>query len=288
MTGKNVGQSSVILKRQVLIRFDEVPTSWLGGLPMMPAQTPWPRGKDGAPLHFLGQIACASLPPNLSRGLARRKGWLLLFINVLTVEDKATHGDVQVIHVRKAGPEREPPDDTPCVRHTMSDYIDYAKANIRPGVPKMWRKWPVDLVVQAAGAPTPTGEEMYGAATDSSTINRMVTGVDRPLRWLGALYSVEGILRKLDPVAFARDSILSDQPPETNQAAFHAEYERRAALRSDELSDRAVGWGPRVNAVREAINAEIRKDRRVGWFAEGVAQNRQRAADFAAKLADAQ
>jgi hypothetical protein len=36
---------SVVLRRQVPVRFDEEARSWLGGLPRMPAGTEWPRAK---------------------------------------------------------------------------------------------------------------------------------------------------------------------------------------------------------------------------------------------------
>jgi len=45
---------SVILRRQVPIRFDEPARSWLGGLPQMPDNIRWPRtANSGGPLHFI-------------------------------------------------------------------------------------------------------------------------------------------------------------------------------------------------------------------------------------------
>ena len=76
-------QTSVILKRQVPIRFDEAARSWLGGLPMMPKLRRWPRNAEGASLHFIAQICCADLPENLWEGMGPRKGWLLLFVALL-------------------------------------------------------------------------------------------------------------------------------------------------------------------------------------------------------------
>jgi len=36
--------------------------SQLGGLPMLSAETDWPRASDGTPLHFLARIDCSELP----------------------------------------------------------------------------------------------------------------------------------------------------------------------------------------------------------------------------------
>ena len=68
---------SVVLRRQVPVRFDEEARSWLGGLPKMPAGTEWPRAKPKKPLHFVAQLDCASLPQELWGGLGPREGWLL-------------------------------------------------------------------------------------------------------------------------------------------------------------------------------------------------------------------
>src|SRR4051794_34286422 len=80
--------ASVVLRRQVPIRFDEPARSWLGGLPQMPDNIPWPRTTgNGAPLHFIAQIACADLPKQIWNGRGPRDGWLLLFVDVLQMED---------------------------------------------------------------------------------------------------------------------------------------------------------------------------------------------------------
>lgn len=203
-------QTAVILKRQVPIRFGEAPRSWLGGLPMMPESVAWPRAGSGAPLHFIAQVNCADLPANLWNGLGPRQGWLLLFIDILEQEDLSADGAVQVLHVDQLGLERQPPEDMSTVRHAMSDLIGYT-AEFRPGVPKMWRRWPVDLVVQeytpsdeeGGGPPPVSGEELYKTPVSRLGINAYSIDLERPLTWRGALYFVEGLLRKdLDPSWF--------------------------------------------------------------------------------------
>ncbi|CAI9403660.1 hypothetical protein ANOBCDAF_04463 [Pleomorphomonas sp. T1.2MG-36] len=210
-------ETSVILKRQVPIRFGEASRSWLGGLPMMPESAPWPRAANGAPLHFIAQIDCADLPANLWNGLGPRKGWLLLFVDILQQEDLSADGAVQVLHVDQLGVERQPPEDMSTVRHAMSDLIGY-EAEFRPGVPKMWRKWPVDLVAQdytpsdeeEGGPPPVSGEELYGAPADDRGMAPYEPDGKRPLTWRGALYFVEGIVRDYKRENFVQRSQADD------------------------------------------------------------------------------
>jgi len=72
-------QPSVVLRRQVPIRFDEPARSWFGGLPQMPDNIRWPRVAKGAPLHFIAQIACGDLPKQVWNGRGPRDGWLLVW-----------------------------------------------------------------------------------------------------------------------------------------------------------------------------------------------------------------
>lgn len=248
---------SVILRRQIPIRQNEPPRSWFGGLPMMPKLVRWPRDKEGAPLHFLAQIACADLPAQLWNGHGPRKGWLLLFVETLKLEDEADAGGVQVLHINRLGPERAPPKDTPTVRHAMSDYIDYGEANVRPGVPKLWRKWPVDLVAQpyeltgneedAYGPPHIPAEELYAAPVAERGIwdDFGDLGLTRPLTWQGALYVVEGLARDLQPEEFKRNFTRSSGllgAPEPDKAGFIEELQKRTAA-NPACNDRGVGWG---------------------------------------------
>src|SRR5450432_3078673 len=101
--GRRKAQASVVLRRQLPIRFDEPARSWLGGLPQMPDDIRWPRTdtdaeRPGAPLHFIAQIACADLPKQIWNGRGPRDGWLLLFVDVLQMEDDSEGGLVQVLH----------------------------------------------------------------------------------------------------------------------------------------------------------------------------------------------
>lgn len=59
-------------------------TSWLGGLPCVPAGFAWPNGNDGRPLNFIAQIDLAALKPEPSTGARApglpTEGALLVFI----------------------------------------------------------------------------------------------------------------------------------------------------------------------------------------------------------------
>lgn len=276
--------TSLILKRQIPIRFDEEPRSWLGGSPMMPKGMNWPRDAAGDPLHFIAQIACADIPPGLWNGSGPRKGWLLLFMQFHKFDDEssggeATDGAVQVLHTTTLGVEHAPPDDLATVRHAMSDGIGRSTPQVRPGVPKLWRKWPVDLIVhqfrasdeelEENGTPIMTAQELYLAPVSDHEIT--VHGgipLDRPLTWRGALYVVEGVLRDLAPEDLEREFVGAGgllDAPEADQTEFNEEFDRLAATRQ-EFQDREVGWGPRVEAARAALNAELAGERKAGWI----------------------
>src|SRR5687767_10557155 len=102
---------SVVLRRQVPPR-PEAPRSWLGGLPMMPEHVAWPRSisaeypeKGERPLHFVAQVACADMPPQLWGGLGPRHGWLLLFIDPNHFEPLGPDA-LRVMHIETLGSER--------------------------------------------------------------------------------------------------------------------------------------------------------------------------------------
>lgn len=201
---------SVILNPQVPVRFDEPLRSWLGGLPQMPEATPWPRTEDGAPMHFLAQIACADLPPRIWEGRGPREGWLLAFTDLYSLLDgTGDEGPVCLLHIPTLGPERQPPEDMGCVRHAMSDYIGYDAPVQRPGIPKLWRRWPVDLLVQEVPPPDDEGNwlpaditaaDLYDGPAAEGAITRhgAFDGLDlRPLTWRGALYLIQGVQERM-------------------------------------------------------------------------------------------
>jgi hypothetical protein len=272
--------TSLILKRQIPIRFDEEPRSWLGGLPMMPRGTKWPRDAAGDPLHFIAQVACADIPPALWNGLGPRQGWLLLFLQFHKFEEdttggEATKGAVQVLHIKTLGIEHPPPDDLATVRHAMSDDIGRYTPEIRPGVPKLWRKWPVDLVahvysatdeeLETVGPPAMSAEELYEApvSDDQITVHGGIS-IDRPLTWRGALYIVEGALRDLEPEEAKRKFESSGgllDAPEVDQSEFDEEFYRRSG------GKRWLSWcSDQEQAAKDVLAAEIANERRVGWI----------------------
>lgn len=269
--------TSLILKRQIPIRFDEEPRSWLGGLPMMPKGMKWPRDAAGDPLHFIAQIACADIPLGLWNGLGPRKGWLLLFMQFHKFEDEATDGAVQILHTAELGIEHAPPNDLASVRHAMSDSIGLYTPEIRPGVPKLWRKWPVDLVVHQFcasdeelaenGPPVMSAEELYQAPVSEHEIT--VHGgipLDRPLTRRGALYVVEGVLRDLTPENFQRNGGLLDFM-EGDRDEYSDEYNRRAAERNIyQFDDQPGSAYERREARIKAMSDELANERRIGWM----------------------
>jgi hypothetical protein len=222
---------SVLLRRQVPVRFDEPPRSWLGGLPRMPGDVPWPTGPRpeelGAgerPLHFVAQIACADLPSKLWGGLGPRDGWLLLFLDAGSWEGEARHRSVQVAHVRALGPERQPPPEIAPMRLEAFEGYDFNFHRSEEDIPPTWRRWPVDIVpvpteptddaIWPASTPETIASMLYqespidpGPVTDLPS--RMPPPPDEwPYTWRGALYVVDSVVRALaTPHAVAvRDS----------------------------------------------------------------------------------
>jgi hypothetical protein len=295
--------ASVILRRQVPVRFDEPARSWFGGLPQMPDGIPWPRtANKGTPLHFIAQIACADLPKRLWNGRGPRDGWLLLFVDVLQLEnvseedeeaeDIETLGDVvrffgrrvarslgryvpvsggglvQVLHIDRLGPERQPPDDMTTVRHAMGDGIGLYEPAVREGVPKLWRRWPVDVVFQEVPALPPmnsktnweplriTGAGLYGSPEDDRHIDHFVDVEPRPLTWRGALYLVDGLIETF-LAQFAFDGLRG--PPSSEPGWLAAKiaqaeksirgYEADAAKGAAALADPASDMTPDQRVV---------------------------------------
>lgn len=88
-------------------------SSWIGGLPRMPADVRWPE-TDGRPSVFLAQISLADLPANVWNGLGPRGGWLLFFCEPLKFDAAS------VLHVRELGPERPYPENS-----ALGDVLSY-------------------------------------------------------------------------------------------------------------------------------------------------------------------
>lgn len=143
---------TVVLRRQIPPRLDEPPRCWLGGLPMLPDAVPWPYSvsreypeRGERPLHFVAQICCADLPPDLWAGLGPRHGWLRLFID-------PNQGDPQgsdafaIVHTGTLGSERASPADLGPVHDGVYTGWDYQYCGGGENVPRLWPRWPVDLV----------------------------------------------------------------------------------------------------------------------------------------------
>ena len=250
---------------------------------MMPEVVRWPRDADGAPLHFLAQIACADLPKGLWNGFGPRRGWLLLFVETLKMEDYAERGNVQILHVNRLGPERTPPKDMPTVRHTMSDYIDCNRPNTRKGVPPLWRKWPLDLLElrydqvnskdEALEAPFVDAKDLYGAPVSDRGIwgDLSDLGIERPLTWRGALYFIEDLSRSSKPEEYKRrwkgnrGGLLS--APNLKWIDF-GDVERH--LEAVQNSPAWLEGGPRVKAAQAALREQIRSEREEDWLKKAL------------------
>ena len=140
---------SAVLRRQVPIRFEEEPRSWLGGLPKMPDDVDWPRNtEDARPMHFAAQICCADLPSELWAKHGPRDGWILLFLDAFRMGSGDLEDDdcVVALHVDHLGPERKPPEDLKPVQDKMMSGADYWQP--QEDVPNVWRKWPIDIIAQ--------------------------------------------------------------------------------------------------------------------------------------------
>ena len=137
----------------------------------------WPRSvssehpeRGERPLHFVAQIACADLPAELWAARAAR-GWLLLFVDP---NEGVPKGPIRSRSPRRyAGSERQPPADLGPVHDGMYTGPSYDYCRTIDDVPKLWRRWPVDLVAvpntiakegnRTIVAPDNFAEILYGA-----------------------------------------------------------------------------------------------------------------------------
>lgn len=270
--------AEVLLKRQVPILSKDEARSWLGGNPRAPAGMQWPRNSKGVPLQFLAQVACEDFPEALWYGLGPRSGWLLLFANVSAQDQTSLKEEVQVVLVDTIGPEIEPPEDCPVSRHAMKLGPLRSVNFEHPGVPKYWRKWPVDFIVHEyedfgdpMKKPYPlyrAAEEIYGARVSELWLSSKSFGLEQPLTWRGALYVVESILHELGTTEkLKRDFVgmksgLLDHPPEPDPSGFNSEFERRRQANPN-LAD---GDWSHMGGARAALESEIKAERRTGWL----------------------
>ena len=209
-----IEEASVVLRRQIPVRFDQAPRSWLGGLPMMPAQVPWPiavstdhPGRGPTPLHFVAQVACEDLPPELWGGLGPRTGWLLLFLKGEDWDVMSNPAALQVLHTSELGAERQPPPQIRPVHDETYTGPDYSFVRSQAEVPTVWRRWPVDLVTvpnrptTRDGIATITPENFASILYENAPVRekkgRIVVPEGPPFSWRGALYVVDSIARVL-------------------------------------------------------------------------------------------
>ncbi|MDC9824006.1 YwqG family protein [Devosia sp. ZB163] len=129
--------------------------SWLGGMPEMPADQPWPEGPSGK-MVFVAQICCSDLPRMLWGGIGPREGWLLLFLDALPVGGEPYS---RILHVLERGP----------ARHEGSEIeIDFLDRRHRasPGTAPALPHVPIELVARRTPtdlyAPVRPGEHSMG------------------------------------------------------------------------------------------------------------------------------
>src|SRR5262249_59974757 len=85
-----------------------------GGLPMLRAETDWPRASDGTPLHFLPRIDCSKLPE--PRGALPDSGILQFFARLdeeMIWEGQAFDYSRVLYSATRAGRAVSPPADLP-------------------------------------------------------------------------------------------------------------------------------------------------------------------------------
>ncbi|MEO8531388.1 MAG: DUF1963 domain-containing protein, partial [Deltaproteobacteria bacterium] len=279
---------TVVLRRQVPIRFDDPARSWIGGLPVMPDDLAWPTAtstrhpeRGDVPLHFVAQICCDDLPPQLWGGLGPRAGWLLVFHDAHSEQGPNDNSkSLCVVHTLEHGQERHPPEG-------IWPHVDAADATanadyfVRPeDVPPVWRRWPVDLIAlpnaqwhdkwRDSDDPAPTRavntiDMLYGASdTPPRAIPDRLNGHDAPenwpYTWRGALFVVNSLIPLvgksfLRPVRPA-DLKLFDDP---SWAQSRLEHARRAVI---DYETRLTGLqAPRHHGLTASERARIEQSR---------------------------
>lgn len=169
---------------------------------MMPKHVAWPRSvsaeypeRGERPLHFVAQVACADLPPELWGGLGPRHGWLLLFIDPNHFPPLGPN-TLRVMHTETLGSERPAPADLGPVddgKHRGSEAYEYCRSPA--DIPSTWRRWPVDLIAVADEAleevddPTrDTPSDLEILLNEGLPVASTAPRDPEPFTWRGALY----------------------------------------------------------------------------------------------------
>lgn len=283
---------SVILRRQVPIRFHDEPRSWLGGLPKMPVGTEWPRAKPKKPLHFVAQVDCAGLPRDLWGGLGPREGWLLLFVDIEAINEQKRRPIARVLHVPELGPETEPP---PGLMFARRDVIDLGNLKkVSPGAQRRhFRKWPVDLVPCGVDTGEPTGSELYGAPENDLILTAHLSlAGHRPMTWRGAYTVLAGLVQNYGREASGGNSSVLLDYPEPDARGYNKEWQERR----DQSPEKLQGgyFTPEFTAADNRLKAQIYEERRKGWtqrafkiLEEELEVDKEHLANHRAKLAEA-
>lgn len=279
---------SVILRRQVPIRFDEAPRSWIGGLPQMPAGTEWPRAKPRKPLHFVAQLDCTALPPELWGGLGPRTGWLLLFVDFEAIDEESRRPIARVLHVPELGPEVAPPAGLYFARRDIFD-VDRLPGTLPDAQRQHFRQWPVDLVPAPADTSELTGSILYDAP-ENDLILTASDGfpLDRPMTWRGAYTILAGLVLSHGSAGFESNwqgnglGMLDYPEPDIN--GFNKEWVERRERIAAELPR---GYHcPEFTAADAKLRTDMYEERRTGWQARAFRVLAEEIAIDEAKLAE--
>lgn len=143
------GAANAYVLRRVFPPTAELGTSFLGGLPRLPADLAWPTTRDGTGLTFLGQVDLDTLPDAPCRDLLPG-GALLFFAD--TGEELTAMGEpggAAVVHV-PAGiaavpPRAPPPHVTPLYEGEAAFHLPWLRHDPAPGAeaPRSFPCWPV-------------------------------------------------------------------------------------------------------------------------------------------------
>ncbi|HEX8442888.1 MAG TPA: DUF1963 domain-containing protein [Allosphingosinicella sp.] len=267
---------SVVLRRQVPVRFEEPPRSWIGGRPMMPDDVVWPialnseypeRGR--CPLHFVAQIACADLPTELWGGLGPRTGWLLLFLSGEDWDVMSNKEALQVLHIAELGPEQEPPPNIGPVHNELYTGPDYKFVRSQDDVPGEWRHWPVDLITipnrpienddaRLTVIPDDFASTLYDGAPVSPD-QRVSAPPQPPFSWRGALYVIDSIIRSLSITRSLPKLSLRSGDREKIEAAGWFETTIAALDGAAAKWLESPGWRIANEAVPDDVEAEAKR-----------------------------